>query len=105
MNIANDIFRNNQKENPNVQDAIFEAVDSDKFQTKDLLDVPIAQKYYEQKKEITKITKNISYDNKIKNNIINTKEYTIYKNTVRSYPISSSIKKNDNKEKIIEVKE
>ena len=106
MNIADDIFGNNQKENPSVQDAIFEAVDSDKFQTKDVPDVPIANKYYEKKKEITKITKNITtYDNKNKDNDTNNKEYTIYKSTVSSYPISSSNKKNENKEKIIEVKD
>ena len=104
MNIADDIFGKNQKENPSVQDAIFEAVDSDKFQTKDFQDVPIAQKYYEKKKEISKITKNITYENRAKDNNINNKKYTIYKSSVSSYPVFS-IKKSENKEKTIEVKD
>ena len=55
MHMADDVFGNNQKENPSVQDALFEAVESDKFQTKNLNDVPVAEKYYEEKKEIKKV--------------------------------------------------
>ena len=51
MNLADDVFGSNQKENPSVQDALFEAVDSNKFQTKHLQDVPLAKEYYENKKK------------------------------------------------------
>ena len=50
MNVADDVFGKNQKENPSVQDALFEAVDSTKFQTKRMQDVPIAKDYYLKKK-------------------------------------------------------
>ena len=109
MNLADDVFGNNQKQNPSVQDALFEAVDSNKFQTKDMEDVPLAQEYYEKKKDITKITKTINYfgnykknkddanDNDNYNDGINNKEYIIYKSIVSSHPISTSINSRTNK--------
>ena len=57
MNLADDAFGSNQKENPSVQDSLFEAVDSNKSQTKDIQDVPLAQRYYEKKKVYQKIKK------------------------------------------------
>ena len=116
MNVADDVFGKNQKENPSVQDALFEAVDSTKFQTKRMQDVPLAKDYYSQKKTITTISKNIiqSYgtdENKDKDKETNkykivdkdkfkakervidkvkTKEYTTYYNsTISSYPNTS----------------
>ena len=46
MNLADDIFGNNQKENPSVQDAMYEAVNSDKFITSLPEDVPLARIHY-----------------------------------------------------------
>ena len=109
MNIADDVFGNNKKQNPSVQDALFEVVDSNKFQTKDIDDVPLAQEYYENKKDINKIIKNITYyrsdknkkDNVNNDSYINNKEYIIYKSIVSSHPIPTSIngKENKNEEK------
>ena len=91
MNLADDVFGNNQKENPSVQDALFEAVESNKFQTQELEDVPLAQEYYEKRREITKISKNItSFSRKSKETDNDSKEYSIYKSIVSSHPISSS---------------
>ena len=60
MNMADDVFGTNQKENPSVQDALYEAVDSNKFQTKEIKDVPLAMEYYENKKDINKFNKSFS---------------------------------------------
>ena len=60
MNMADDVFGANQKENPSVQDALYEAVDSNKFQTKEIKDVPLAMEYYENKKDISKFNKSFS---------------------------------------------
>ena len=92
MNLADDVFGNNQKENPSVQDALFEAVDSTKFQTKTLQDVPLAKEYYEKKKEITKVNTNITYfygNDNDEDKDINSKEYTVYKSIKSSHPFSS----------------
>ena len=125
MNIADDVFGNNQKENPSVQDALFEAVDSNKFQTKNLQDVPLAKEYYENRKEYTKISKNIGYfnneDNKDRD--YETREHVTYKsylsnknpNTTYSSYGANNISENsrysdkkskgNNKEEVINVKE
>ena len=86
MHMADDVFGNNQKENPSIQDALFEAVDSDKFQTKELKDVPLAQSYYETKKDIKKVTTNITYINKEEQDL-DSKEYITYKTFVSKHPI------------------
>jgi hypothetical protein len=114
MNMADDIFGNNQIENPSVQDALFEAVDSDKFQTKDLQDVPLAKEYYGNKKDITKISKNITYyygnDEKIDAES-DDKEYIMYKTYINKNPISTSVNFNiigtnsSGKEKVIKDEE
>ena len=100
MHMADDVFGNNQKENPSVQDALFEAVDSDKFHIKNTKDVPTAEKYYMNKKEIKKITTNVTYvDNDDKD--FDTKEYVTYQTFVSKHPIqASSITKNKGDVKI-----
>ena len=60
MNMADDVFGANQKENPSVQDALYEAVDSNKFQTKEMKDVPLATEYYENRKDINKFNQSFS---------------------------------------------
>ena len=47
MSLAKDIFGNNQLENPSVQDAMYEAVNTNKFITMHQEDVPLARKHYE----------------------------------------------------------
>ena len=89
MHMADDVFGNNQKENPSVQDALFEAVDSDKFHTKNMKDVPTAEKYYMNKKLIKKVTTNVTYvDNDDKD--FDTKEYATYQTFVSKHPIQAS---------------
>ena len=46
MSLAKDIFGNNQYENPSVQDAMYEAVNTNKFSTSYMDDVPLARKHY-----------------------------------------------------------
>ena len=48
MSLAKDIFGNNQYENPSVQDAMYEAVNTNKFSTGYADDVPLARKHYEE---------------------------------------------------------
>ena len=111
MNVADDIFGNNQKQNPSVQDAFYEAIESTKFQTKKLQDVPIANDYYQRKKNVTKYSTNIIWSNKNekskekvkeKENYkdIETKKYSTYKNVVSNYPVSSSTKVYVNEKKV-----
>ena len=62
MSLANDIFGNNQYENPSVQDALYEAVNSNKFITLIPDDVPLAKKHYEEMRKIKSVD---NKDNKI----------------------------------------
>ena len=48
MSLAKDIFGNNQYENPSVQDAMYEAVNTNKFSTSYMDDVPLARKHYDE---------------------------------------------------------
>ena len=64
MNMTDDLFGNNKNENQSVQDALYEVANTDKYKFKDHKDVPIAEEYYKNKKESSKITKNIIYINK-----------------------------------------
>ena len=102
MYMADDVFGNNQKENPSVQDALFEAVDSDKFHIKKSNDVPTAEKYYMNKKVIKKVTTNVTYvDNGNDDKDFDTKEYVTYQAFVSKHPIqASSITKNNEDVKI-----
>ena len=103
MHMADDVFGNNQKENPSVQDALFEAVESDKFHTQNLHDVPVAEKYYEDKKEIKKVTTNITYINNPDKDI-EPKEYVTYKAFVSTRPLPTSSSSGNIKEKVIKQK-
>ena len=51
MSLAQDIFGNNQFENPSVQDALYEAVNSNKFISLYQDDVPLAKKQYEENRK------------------------------------------------------
>ena len=55
MTLANDIFGNNQYENPSVQDAMYEAVNTNKFITLMPDDVPLARKHYEEMRKIKSV--------------------------------------------------
>ena len=55
MNLADDIFGNNQKENPSVQDAMYEAVNSDKFITSMPDDVPLARIHYSEVRKMKSV--------------------------------------------------
>ena len=86
MNMADDMFGSNKKENPSVQDALFEAVNSNKFQVNNIKDVPIAEIYYSQKKEETKIDNtNIPYFLEKEAEI---KTYEIYKELLKNQSLS-----------------
>ena len=61
VSMADDIFGNNRENNPSVQDCMFEILDSNKYQVKDLEDVPIAKSYYSKKQEDKKAFSNIKY--------------------------------------------
>ena len=52
MNVADDIFGNNQTSNPSVQDALYEAVNTEKFITLIPSDVPLAKIHYQEMKNI-----------------------------------------------------
>ena len=75
MNMADDVFGVNQKQNPSVQDALYEAVDSNKFQTKEIQDVPLAMEYYENRKDRNKFNKsfNLLYGEEYKSSDDNSK--------------------------------
>ena len=68
MTLANDIFGNNQFENPSVQDAMYEVLNSNKFITMRQDDVPLAKKHYEEmrKQKLLEIKNRINYQ---KNNV------------------------------------
>jgi hypothetical protein len=64
VSMADDIFGNNRENNPSVQDCMFEILDSNKYQIKDLEDVPIAKSYYSKKQGDKKAFSNIKYISK-----------------------------------------
>ena len=61
VSMADDIFGNNRENNPSVQDCMFEILDSNKYQIKDLEDVPIAKSYYSKKQGDKKAFSKIKY--------------------------------------------
>jgi len=65
MSLAQDIFGNNQIENPSVQDAMYEAVNTNKFISLFQDDVPLARQHYEEmrKKRLFKNRREYSYNN------------------------------------------
>ena len=107
MNMADDVFGPNQKENPSVQDALYEAVDSNKFQTKEVSDVPLAMEYYENKKDRAKFnqsfSKIFSEENKSfeesKTNRSNTSNSNIAPNNIFFKSINEIKNKNKNETK------
>ena len=65
--MVDDVFGNNKIDNPSVQDSLYEVMDSNKYNTKtdnNAKDVPLAEDYYKNIKESTKIKTNIIYINK-----------------------------------------
>ena len=82
VSMADDIFGKNQKNNPSIQDCMFEIVDTNKYQVKQLEDVPMAKTYYSKKKEEKKIITNIKY---IDRDFEENKETTIYKELNKYY--------------------
>ena len=50
VSMADDMFGNNKLNNPSIQDCMFEIIDTNKFQTRELDDIPIAKMYYANKK-------------------------------------------------------
>ena len=82
VSMADDIFGKNQKNNPSIQDCMFEIVDTNKYQVKELEDVPIAKTYYSKKKEEKIVITNIKY---IHRDFEENKESTVYKEINRKY--------------------
>ena len=82
VSMADDIFGKAQKNNPSVQDCMFEIIDTDKYQVKELEDVPMAKTYYSKKKEEKKVITNIRYINR---DFEENKETTIYKEINKYY--------------------
>jgi hypothetical protein len=87
VSMADDIFGNNRENNPSVQDYMFEILDSNKYQIKDLEDVPIAKTYYSKKQGDKKAFSKITY---ISQDILKAKALTN-----RRYPSNST--EGDNK--------
>ena len=95
VNMADDVFGNNKIENPSIQDAMYEAVESNKFQMRQYDDVPLARNYYSKKMGTKKIVTNIMYVKKEKE-YEEKKEYTTYLKTEK--PVISEV---GNRKKII----
>ncbi len=74
MNMADDIFGNDNTKNPSVQKALYEVMSTDKYSMKKNKDVPKAESYYKSRKESPKLTTNVTY--------INTSTTHIHKNTI-----------------------
>ena len=87
VSMADDIFGNNQKNNPSIQDCMFEIIDTNKFQVKELEDVPIAKIYYSKKKGEKKFYTNMKY---IQKEINEEKEYSFYKTMNKKYYTSKN---------------
>ena len=82
MNMADDIFGNDNIKNPSVQKALYEVMSTDKYSMKENKDVPKAETYYKTRKESPKLTTNITY--------INTNTTYTHKNVI---PIRNRTKK------------
>jgi hypothetical protein len=99
VSMADDIFGKNQKNNPSIQDCMFEIIDTDKYQVKRIEDVPIAKVYYSKKSEEKKIITNVKY---IEKELEVEKDYTIYKETNKKYYSKEKNNKNEYREKSYE---
>jgi len=82
VSMADDIFGNNKTDNPSIQDYMFEIVDSNKYQVKELEDVPMAKTYYSKKNEEKKIVTNIKY---VKTEVEHEKELALFEEYKRTY--------------------
>ena len=82
VSMADDIFGKNKKNNPSIQDCMFEIIDTDKYQIKELEDVPIAKIYYSKKNGQRKIYTNLKY---IEKEIEGEKDTNFYKKMAKSY--------------------
>ena len=82
VSMADDIFGKNKKNNPSIQDCMFEIIDTDKYQVKELEDVPIAKIYYSKKNGEKKIITNIKY---IEKEIEDEKKCDFYKEMTKKY--------------------
>ena len=82
VSMADDIFGKNKKNNPSIQDCMFEIIDTDKYQVKELEDVPIAKIYYSKKNGEKKIITNIKY---IEKEIEDEKKLGFYKEMTKKY--------------------
>ena len=92
MSLAKDIFGNNQYENPSVQDAMYEAVNTNKFSTSYQDDVPLARKHYAEmrRKKLLEARNKSEYSN-------NTAKLEIEKKEVRkTYYSKEKIKTEEN---------
>ena len=101
MNMADDVFGNNQINNPSVQDALYEAVNTNKFRTKNLQDVPIAKEYYNlKKKTITTMSQQvIKYYGINEDKENETKDFSNSKSFLSNQSITTSFKSNINENK------
>ena len=94
MSLAKDIFGNNQYENPSVQDALYEAVNTNKFSTSYQDDVPLARKHYAEmrKKKLLEAKKKAEYST-------NTSKLEIEKKEIRkTYYSKEKIKAEENED-------
>ena len=98
MNLANDIFGNNQIENPSVQDAMYEAVNTNKFITLWPDDVPLAKKHYEEMRKMKSVD---SKGNKIFKSTTTTKYEVEKKGYEKKYymgKVNESVKEDNTSE-------
>ena len=93
MSLAKDIFGNNQFENPSVQDAMYEAVNTNKFSTSYQDDVPLARKHYAEmrKKKLLEEKNKGQYS-------VSTTKIEIEKNEVKKYYSKEKVNTEENEE-------
>lgn len=84
ISIADDIFGNNNKNNPSLQHSIIEAVDSNKYQTNKLEEISFRNNIKYIKSEIEKEKKYGFYE-KYMNNYFSPKKYSKYKTEESKY--------------------
>ena len=93
MSLAKDIFGNNQFENPSVQDAMYEAVNTNKFSTSYQDDVPLARKHYAEmrKKKLLEEKNKGQYS-------VSTTKIEIEKNEVKKYYSKEKVNTEENED-------
>ena len=101
INMTDDLFGNNQSGNPSVQDALYEAINTDKFISKNIInkDVPLAEDFYKNQKSNKPPINNI-------NNITIKKEKEKKEYYIKKSIIPNNIKNYRNVEKkVIKIRE